>query len=121
MRTPLTNRGGCRRFARMLSYRTTKVRFKLVEPPPLRSPMDPFDRFGPLPDLHPVQRRDALQALRLAALEALVAYLAHHLSDAPVPHPTALEDFSLRHLAKATGTTRSALLLMRDRCWTDAC
>jgi hypothetical protein len=55
------------------------------------------------------------------AIDALVGFLEWHLSQAPIARPSRLEDLSMLHLAKATGTTRSALLLLRERCWTDAC
>jgi hypothetical protein len=57
---------------------------------------------------------------RLAVMDQLVSALGGWLTAAPVPAPSGLEDLSLRHLAKATGTTRSAMRLMRDGCWTDA-
>lgn len=81
-------------------------------------PTPPPDR---LPDPRGCARREDLLALRLAALSALVGYLEGQLVSAPIARPTPLEDLSLRHLAKATGTTRSALALMREGCFTDAC
>lgn len=82
--------------------------------------MAPTDCDAPLPDLRAADSPASLARLRLGALEALVAYLKDHLATG-VASPSALEDYSLRQLAKATGTTRSAVLLMRDQCWTDAC
>lgn len=78
--------------------------------------MDPIDLYNQLPDLSSGPPTDAM---RLTAVEALVGYLNQHLSTRPVA-PTPLEDYSLRHLAKATGTARSAVMLMRDRCGIDA-
>lgn len=74
-----------------------------------------------LPDHRDATAREDLLALRLDAISGLVAYVAHQLKTAPIVKPTPLEDLSLRHMAKAAGTARSAVLLMRDRCWTDAC
>lgn len=57
---------------------------------------------------------------QLAAIAALIDTLDGALAP-PVPAPTAIEDLSLRHLAKAVGSARSALVLMHEGCWTDAC
>ncbi|MFP5503797.1 MAG: DUF5677 domain-containing protein [Candidatus Sericytochromatia bacterium] len=75
----------------------------------------------PLPDHRGVTRPEALTALRLAALGALVDFLEARLEAGPVAAPSRLEDLSLLHLAKATGTTASALSLIADRRWPDAC
>ncbi|MFN3430162.1 MAG: hypothetical protein ACK46X_09420, partial [Candidatus Sericytochromatia bacterium] len=69
-----------------------------------------FDQFVPADDL----------PRRLAVMDRLVAALEGWLTAGPFVAPSGLEDLSLRHLAKATGTARSAMLLMRDACWTDA-
>jgi hypothetical protein len=73
-----------------------------------------------LPDHQGVAGREALLALRLKALTQLVSYLEALLAS-PVIDPSGLEDLSLRHLAKAAGTTRSALVLMGEGSWSDAC
>lgn len=75
----------------------------------------------PFPDLSTVQDPADVLPLHVAVLDMLVERLAHPLTAGPIAELTPLEDYSLRHLAKAAGTTRSALVLMRDRCWTDAC
>lgn len=56
----------------------------------------------------------------LSAIAELVQALDDALA-APVDAPSPIEDLSLRHLAKAVGSARSALLLMREGCWTEAC
>lgn len=73
-----------------------------------------------LPD-HRGAKQEALPSLRLEALQALVDFLEARLEAGPVPAPSRLEDLSWLHLAKAAGTTRSALLLIADRRWPDAC
>lgn len=83
--------------------------------------MTPIDLLASLPDHAGATAREDLLALRLDAIGTLVAYLARQLETSAIAHPTPLEDLSLRHLAKATGTARSAVLLMREACWTDAC
>jgi hypothetical protein len=83
--------------------------------------MDRLDVHAELPDLRAVARGEDLLPLQMAAIAALVDTFERGLTAAPIPAPTPLEDLSLRHLAKAAGTTASALRLMRAQCWTDAC
>ena len=82
--------------------------------------MERLDLDNPLPALDAAASPQAWLGLRLSALDGLVASLTRRLSAMRPAAPTPLEDLSLRHLAKATGTTRSAVRLMRDGCWTDA-
>ncbi|MDB5096127.1 MAG: hypothetical protein JWM80_548 [Cyanobacteria bacterium RYN_339] len=56
----------------------------------------------------------------LQRLEALVDHVDALLA-ASVAAPTALQDLGLRHLAKGAASTRSALLLLREGRWPDAC
>lgn len=61
---------------------------------------------------------DALSAQRLAALDDLLAALEGALAQASPDRP--LADFTWRHLAKAVGTGRSAVQLLRAGAWSDA-
>ncbi len=71
---------------------------------------------SPMPGNHP-----SFDGERGDRIAAALDFIAGHLTGAPFPAPTALEDFSLRHLAKGAGTTRAALRLMQDASWSDAC
>lgn len=72
----------------------------------------------PLPP--PPASPDALLAARLCAIEHLVDRVATALDDAPTA-PGALEDLSLRHLAKGAASARAAVGLVRAGAWSDAC
>jgi hypothetical protein len=61
------------------------------------------------------------EARRGEAIAALLADLDAWLAAAAGPPPTPLEDLSLRHVAKAAGTARSALALVAAGGWPDAC
>lgn len=58
---------------------------------------------------------------RAAMIAAALDFIEGHLTRAPFPAPTPLEDFSLRHLAKGAGTTRAAWRLLEAAAWSDAC
>jgi hypothetical protein len=58
--------------------------------------------------------------MRLEVLSGLVDEVERRLSARPVAAPSPVEDLSLRHLAKAAGTARSAIALMRAGAWIDA-
>jgi hypothetical protein len=80
-----------------------------------------MDLLDALPDLRLATDRAELPPLRTVALTGLADFIEARLTAGPFAAPTALEDLSFRHLAKAAGTTRSALSLMDDARWTDAC
>lgn len=72
-------------------------------------------------DLPPLLPGANLEPARLAAIETLASYFEGRLQAAPLTNAGILEGLALRHLAKAVGSTGSALALIRQGRRVDAC